>query len=145
MRIIGSLLAVTLTGCGGPVEAEADGAAAEAAETAETALSASKAKVRVSTSRQSAKARRAYDVSSTNTLFFIAEARGCTRHLAFEVMEPGGNVWQRSEAACEARVVASMPISGTWIQQFSMTGTWTVKVFVDDAPNPAGSARFLLR
>jgi hypothetical protein len=63
------------------------------------------------------------------------------------VFEPAGNLYQRSEvdSTGRGRVFAELPVAGTWIQQFAMTGRWRVKVFLDDQPRAAGATNFELR
>lgn len=140
------VMIVALTGCGGPLELEDDGALF--VETSEDALRGN-LRVRTTANREKLRWRKQFAIDNTNTLFFAAEvAAGPGPHrVVFEVVEPQGNVYQRTEAACDgaAQVFASMPVAGTWIQQFAMTGQWKVKVFLDDAPAAAGHTRFTLR
>jgi len=129
------VMALTVVGCGGPLEES---------EESEASL-ARRLNVRVSNSAGHAKGRARFEIDATNTLYLSADVRA-GHTVAFEVTEPGGAMWQRSEVVASGRAgaVTSMPVAGTWIQQYALTGTWSVLVFVDAASSPAGQAAFEL-
>jgi hypothetical protein len=129
-------IALTLCACGGPIETETS---------QPEDVGPSKATVRTTSDMQ--KSQKIFDVNSTNTIFFIADTKGVQNKVAFEIDGPQGNLYQRTEAMPDAtgRAVASMPVEGTWIQQFSMTGRWTANVFLDNAAHSAASVVIILR
>lgn len=78
---------------------------------------------------------------------------------AFEVFAPSGSLYQRFDVPFGAGVAASddvltvrgglqvwatLPVAGTWIQQFQMVGGWRVEVFLDQSPAPTDAFRFTL-
>lgn len=133
------LSAILFIGCGGPLELDAD----------EEALKSAGMVVRTSATQSPPKWATTFGINTTNTLYIAAELKAAAgpHTVAFEVYEPMGNIYQRNEVAFSGsgRVFDAMPIAGTWIQTFAMTGTWQVKVFVDGAPTPSGTAGFTLR
>lgn len=140
------------TGCGGPLED--DGADARDVETSteEAALAGgaqAQLQVRTTASEEKPRWRTSFSIEDTNTLFFAADGvRGAGPHLlVFEICEPTGNIYQRSEVTTQGteRGMVSMPVAATWIQQFAMTGRWKVKVFVDGAATPSGTNGFTLK
>ena len=38
-----------------------------------------------------------------------------------------------------------MPVAGTWIEQFQLSGTWTVQVFLDAETTPRATRAFILQ
>jgi hypothetical protein len=139
MRLILAAVVLMLTACGGALEQE---------ETQAEDLGPVSAKLRTTSSRDPLKWQKVFDVDETNTIFFVADTQGAQVKLSVAIVEPRGNLYQRTEAAPDAqtgRVFVSLPVAGTWVQQFSMTGRWKAKVFIDDAPEAAATAVIILR
>ena len=81
-------------------------------------------------------------------------------HVAgFEVYAPSGSLYQRfdvpygagvapSDALVKVRggvqVWATLPVAGTWIQQFQMTGVWRVEVWLDQDTSPTDTFAFTM-
>ena len=66
-----------------------------------------------------------------------------------ELITPGGSIYQRFTSAVEsvtgrARVETQIPVAGTWITEFSLEGTWTVNVYLDESVTPVATASFTL-
>lgn len=83
--------------------------------------------------------------------FDIPQALAGQHVAAFEVASPDGAIYQRTTvaftpgASTQYRVWSSMPVAGTWIQQFAMSGTWTVRVFLDDEQVSRATKTFVLQ
>ncbi|MBL8951168.1 MAG: hypothetical protein JNK82_10355 [Myxococcaceae bacterium] len=137
--------ALTLVACGGPLEEEADVAPSATATGSAIGMAL---QVRVGTSAGESGLRNRFAIDQTDAVYFTATgAQGAGTHtVAFEVYDPSGSMWQRSESTLTGgRATASMPVAGTWVQQYALTGKWQVLVFVDDAPDAAGQLSFALR
>lgn len=143
-----TVMVLALLGCGGGGEGD-DGAALGAVELDESADALGNGlKVRATESREKPRWKRRFKTDEVSTLYFAAgDVEGKGHQVAFEIFEPQGSVYQRSEATSDGArwVFSSMPVAGTWVQQFGMTGRWKVKVFVDGAAAPAGTLSFHLR
>lgn len=61
-----------------------------------------------------------------------------------ELYAPDGSLYQRTSGPAAAATQTRFPVGGTWITAHALLGSWTVKVFVDGQPTPAGSATFVL-
>ena len=66
-----------------------------------------------------------------------------------ELITPDGSIYQRFTSAVEsvvgrATVETRLPVAGTWITEFSLEGTWKVKVYLDEAVTPLATATFTL-
>ena len=101
-------------------------------------------------------------INNTNEVYFAADLGGVSGHhvMNFFVMMPGGSAYQTisvpfaagvtpasGEQAAEKisggyRVWAGMPVAGTIIQQYSLTGPWSADVTLDSASSPAASDSF---
>ena len=81
-------------------------------------------------------------------------ASGAAHTVAFEIYQPGNTLYQRIEETVPPamqsgrRVLTfnhALPVAGTWIQQYAMSGRWQIRITVDDELNPAGKGSFLLQ
>jgi hypothetical protein len=156
-KLLAALVALMLIACGSPLAPEA-----EDVPTSTTAeLKACGAKVapagwqaQVSATSTRPIFSSSFAISSASDLFFAFDTSGALagQHQAtFEVTSPDGAMYQRKQvpfvpgSSTHTRVWSSMPIAGTWIQQFAMTGTWTVKVFLDAEANARATKAFVLQ
>lgn len=151
------MLSVALGACGLP-EGDDVGATHQALKAAHAPRHVSKGKVargqvRVAASMQPRTYQDDFVINETNTVFFVAApaAPSGQHQLTFEVFEPGGGLYQSQTVAftgsakrIPVELVSSMPVAGTWVQQFSMTGDWVVKAWLDDAADPIDEASFTL-
>jgi hypothetical protein len=94
-----------------------------------------------------------FTIAETYDLFIAFEipvALAGQHIAAFEVVSPNGAVYQRTEvpfssaASTHYRVWSSMPVAGTWIQQFAMAGSWSVNVYLDGEQSSRASRTFIL-
>ncbi|GEM_PF-2802793 len=157
-RLAAAVACLTLIACGSPL--------APASE-APTASSQAELKGPQKPKRPRASAQWAAQVSDTATnptfassfailetydLFFAFDVPASLpgyHSAAFEVVSPDGSVYQRTEVAfstgASTRVWSSMPVVGTWIQQFQMSGEWKVIVFLDAEQVSRASKTFVLQ
>jgi hypothetical protein len=70
-----------------------------------------------------------------------------------DLYAPDGALYQRFTAAVDETsrrgdgltlVETVLPVAGTWITQHTLLGAWSVQVFLDDGPEPAASASFVI-
>jgi hypothetical protein len=106
-----------------------------------------------------------FKVDNTITLFFATDVHGrfSGHHkLTAFVYAPGNSLYQRfdvsfaagvpagqSEQSAERtrggyRVWLQMPVAGTWIQQYQLTGKWSASSYVDGSPSPNAGVEFIL-
>ena len=103
-----------------------------------------------------------YAINNTNTLWFATDLSGVTGHHteSVNVSMPGGSSYQviavafaagvtpaSGEVAAEKtstgyRVWAAMPVAGTIIQQYNLTGPWAATVALDSASSAAANTAF---
>ncbi len=95
-----------------------------------------------------------FTILETYDLYFAFDVPSSlpgTHNAAFEIVAPDGSVYQRTDvtfttgASPHTRVWSSMPVVGTWIQQFSMSGDWQVRVFLDAEQVSRASKTFVLQ
>jgi hypothetical protein len=92
-------------------------------------------------------------MSHTPDLFIAYDHKGRingNHKASFELTAPSGALYQYTDVpfagnAHGVRVWSTLPIAGTWVEQYSMTGTWTVRVYLDDANDPVSTSTFLLQ
>lgn len=106
-----------------------------------------------------------FPIHTTYDVFFALEIGGTYsgHHTAtFEIRMPDGTTYQSfevpfatdteafpGEQQAEAfsggwRVWTNMPVAGTMIEMYGLSGTWSVAIYVDGASTPTASASFLL-
>jgi hypothetical protein len=63
-----------------------------------------------------------------------------------ELFTPAGSLYQRITAqfAGASTVEARLPVSGTWITEYSLFGAWGVEVYLDGARVPMTTGAFVL-
>lgn len=147
---------VVFTACGVPVAELGDSADQSASGDDLKAAKRAPAtyKVQVAASQTTPVFQTQFVIATTADLFAafdVPVALAGSHVAAFEFVSPDGVVFQRTEVpfsmggAKTMRVWNAMPVSGTWIQQFAMTGTWRVRVFLDSEANSRASASFVLQ
>jgi hypothetical protein len=63
-----------------------------------------------------------------------------------EVFTPTGNLYQSFSAELNENVMTTLiPVSGSWIEKYKMTGDWCVLVYVDSQADPITHESFTLR
>ncbi len=153
--LLAALVSLTLVACGSPmVPAAEDLSATSQAELKAARPAAAVWQVQVSATSTNPIFKTSFVIATTYDLFmaFDLPVALAGQHLAaFEITSPGGTVFQRTEVpfstgtSTHYRVWTSMPVAGTWIQQFSMTGTWSVRVFLDAEQVSRATQTFLLQ
>lgn len=157
-KLLAALFALTAVGCGTaytpPPEELAVEKQAELKAGRATATTTSSWMVRVSKTSTNPTWATSFTISSTYDVFaaFDVPSNLAGDHVAhFEFISPDGAVFQRSDvpfnmgSSSAMRVWASLPVAGTWIQQYQMVGTWSVKVKLDADTTPRASVTFKLR
>lgn len=153
--LIAALVALTFTSCGSPVAELGDPSdSAASIDDLKAARAPAAWKIRVAKTSTSPSFKSRFVIATTPDLFAaldIPTALAGQHVAAFEWISPEGVVFQRSEvpfsmgSAKTYRVWNAMPVSGTWIQQFAMTGSWSVRVFLDSEANSRATAAFVLQ
>jgi hypothetical protein len=140
-------LAFILSACGLPEAADEAQTAPEA-----QALTEAGVVVRVSaTGKAPFQFEKHFEIDSTDAVYFIADvsvSKGM-HTAAFEVHDPFGNVYQRTTqtldiADSQAEAIELLPVNGTWISQYAMTGQWWCQIFIDGASTDSGQVAFVL-
>jgi predicted small secreted protein len=162
-KLIAALASLTLLACGNPVApAGEDLSAASEAELKISAATTRKKtltpapvwQARVSATSTAPVFASTFSIETTYDLFiaFDIPVALSGQHVAiFEVSAPNGQVYQRTEVpfssgtATSYRVWSAMPVAGTWIQQYAMSGGWTVRVFLDSEQVSRAVAAFVLQ
>lgn len=153
-----ALLALTFTACGVPVaelgDAEDPSSAIEELKAARAPAAPAPWKIHTSKTQSNPSFKTKFVIANTPEIFAALDikSRLTGTHLAaFEFVSPDGVVFQRTEvpfsmgSARTYRLWNAMPIAGTWIQQFNMTGTWKVRVILDSETNSRATASFVLQ
>ncbi len=141
------LLAVVLSACGLPEAAGAPPAQPEA-----QGLDGAGVVVRASsTGLAPLQFEKHFRIDSTDAVYFVAEVSSShgSHTAAFEVHDPFGNIYQRTTRSfdvgdSQAEAIEVLPVNGTWISQYAMTGQWTCQIFIDDASTESGDVAFIL-
>jgi hypothetical protein len=163
-------LGAVAAGCGGPLDTadeEASGTSAEALRSNQTRTVAPSATSRTSNVQKIGSAPplvTQFPILSSYDVYLETEYANLTGvHTQTTVFyAPGGITWQTtsftfattvkatgSEVQAAAvgktwQTYASMPVAGTAIQNYGLSGTWTVAVFLDSATKPMTSQSFTL-
>ena len=152
-RTLVALLCLCLSACGTPIAPAAEPLAARNQEGLQGLQGRA---LRFSESPTHPDFRHQFAIADTADLYlaFDARTKGAAptggHHARFEISSPGGAIFQVTDVPYAAshqgaRVWTSLPIAGTWIAQYAITGSWEVRVFLDDASEPAGTATFVLQ
>ncbi len=151
-KTIAALLLVSQFACGGPLAAPPpEQLAVSQAELRSPHVHRATVGVAASSTQPDFKKR--FAVAATPDLFIAFDSRskaGVSHRARFEINGPSGAIYQATEvpfvqSGGTTRVWTWLPVAGTWIEQYSMTGNWEVKVFVDDAADAAATSTFLLQ
>jgi hypothetical protein len=170
-RLLAALVSLTLIACGNPVApaaedlSDSDSSQAELKASRASKTPAKKSKgpaaatepaayaVQASDSATAPVFKTTFDIATTYDVFvaFDIPVTLAGQHVAvFEISSPSG-IYQRTEVpfstgtATKYRVWSSMPVAGTWIEQYAMTGAWTVKVFMDAETAPRATQTITLQ
>lgn len=147
--LIAALSFCFLAACGGPLD-DAEGTGPEAVT---QELSASRTTVRTASSLKPARYATSFVIASTDQIIVVADltlAPG-QHQVRVEIDDNYGNLYQSTSVTVtaarggSAEATASLPVAGTWIQQYAMAGQWGAHVYVDGAPAESGSVAFTLR
>lgn len=170
-QLLAALVSLTLIACGNPIAPESEDVSDSSSEAELKAANTLKAsaqvarkpappppapaawKAQVSATATNPVFKTSFPIATTYDLFVAADIPKLTgQHVAiYEISSPDGSVYQRTEVpfstgtATTYRVWTSMPVAGTWIQMFAMTGTWTVRVFLDSETVSRASQTFSLQ
>jgi hypothetical protein len=150
-KLLGALLVLSAVACGGPLQPAGE----ELVGVSQSELKAPAANtVRVSDSSTDPAFESQFSIANTYDVFFALDLTSKVRgaHTAtYEVSAPSGAIYQVTNVAFTVsgtsgyRVWSSMPVAGTFIEQYSMSGTWKVKVFLDNGSTPTTTAAFVLQ
>lgn len=158
-KLLAALVSLTLIACGNPiVPAGEDLSGSSTAELKARAPAKPPAPaawtVRVSATSTNPVFATSFAIATTYDLYLafdIPVALAGQHVAAFEVLSPDGAVYQRTQVSFSSgtstqyRVWSSMPVAGTWIQQFAMTGAWSVRVFLDAESVSRAAQTFVLQ
>ena len=69
-----------------------------------------------------------------------------------DIIAPDGSLYQRRRAPFKhvisretgTRVITLLPVGGTWITEYSLVGTWEVRLYLDNARTPVLTQSFVL-
>lgn len=146
-----ALLSSSLFACGPALE---EVAAAEPAALEQELRSSVKVSLRATTSLSApVRFSTRFELDRTVDLYLVADvsAPPGPHEVMVEISTPSGDLYQATAHAFTTqrgetnRVIATLPVAGTWIQQFMLTGSWQARLFVDGAPRPAASLSFSLK
>ncbi len=154
-KLLAALVSLTLTACGNAITP--DGEDLSASSSAE--LRAAKPAPATWTAQVSATSTNpvfvsSFQIATTYDVYVAFDTAGALagQHIAtYEFSSPNGAVYQRNQVtftpgtSTQYRVWSSLPVAGTMIQQYAMTGSWTVKVFLDAEATPRATKVFTLQ
>ncbi|MBX7098328.1 MAG: hypothetical protein K1X89_11495 [Myxococcaceae bacterium] len=136
-------LTLALTACGLEVTDEASAPVA----TAQDALNpgASVAAMHASAAKVAGRWARRFPLATTRSIFVAVDVSGASpggHVVELTFVQPGGLPWQVQTVSFQAtgsggkhaapeRVWVELPVVGTWIEQYALTGRWTVEAAVD--------------
>ena len=143
-------LMLCLAACGTPVAAPPT---EQLIGTSADELTSPQRTLRLSASDTRPDFKKNFTIATTPDLFvaFDYHSKSPGSHKAtFEILAPSGILYQTTDVPFvvtqhAARVWNSLPVAGTWVEQYSMSGTWQVQVYLDDASDPAASTTFVLQ
>lgn len=153
-QLLAAIVSLMFTACAGPItppgeELSTSSADLKAAATAPAAFTA-----KVSASATNPVFQTTFPLATTYDLyvaFDIPTAISGTHVAVYEFVSPDGAIYQRTDVpfsmgrAKSYRVWGAMPVAGTFIQQYGMTGGWSVRVSLDAETAPRASAAFTLQ
>ncbi len=152
-----AVLTLTFCACGIPgAEPDDEADAVSSVDDLKAAAAPAAWKVRLSKTQTKPSFETSFAIATTPDVYGVLDIPSATatkgqHHAAFEFISPDGVVFQRTEVpfkmgkAKSRRLFNAMPIAGTWIQQFQMTGAWKVRVFLDAEAAARATATFTLQ
>jgi hypothetical protein len=94
-----------------------------------------------------------YPVRKLRDLKLVARWYVPGKHVQrLEIFVPDGSLYQRLSAPFRhvttretgTKVITLLPVGGTWITEYSLLGTWEVRVYMDNARTPVLTQSFVL-
>lgn len=135
-------LTLALTACGLEVTDEASAPVAAAQEA--LTPGASVAAMHTSAAQVAGRWARRFPLATTRSIFVAVDVSGASpggHVVELTFLQPGGMPWQVQTVSFQAaggggkqaaeRVWVELPVVGTWIEQYALTGRWTVEASVD--------------
>jgi hypothetical protein len=139
-----------LAGCGLSAE---EAAAGTEAVSQDQALTATQVTVQTaSTLGTKPKYQSTFNIAATYAVYLdVSASAGAGNHqVIIDIFDPHGNAWQSDTLTFTglkkgaSLVTDTVPVAGTWIQQYNLTGAWTAQVFLDGASAPSATVTFTL-
>ena len=166
-QLLAALVALTLTACGNPVAPAGEDLSGSTADALFDGTRVEVRKVRqprpppplvwtsqISDTATDAIFKTSFPISTTHELYFAFDVpvpADYQQVARFVVTSPNGATFQTTQVpfstgtSTRYRVWSSMPVAGTWIEQFQIKGTWTLKVYLSDEDAPRAQQTFLLQ
>ena len=166
-QLLAALVSLMLTACGNPVAPAGEDLSGSTADAIYDGTRVEVRKVRqprppaapvwtsqISDTPTDAIFKTNFAIATTHELYFAFDVPVPATYqqvARFVVSSPNGATFQTTQVpfstgtSSKYRVWSSMPVAGTWIEQFQIQGMWTLKVYISDEDAPRAQQTFLLQ